>query len=60
MISIFLKGGPVMWPLLAASLVTLTVFFERLAFTLREAWRRNRTAVAAVGVRRMVEASGAD
>jgi biopolymer transport protein ExbB len=48
MISIFWKGGPVMWPLLVASLVTLTVVFERLFFTLREALRRNRAAVARI------------
>jgi biopolymer transport protein ExbB/TolQ len=30
MISIFLKGGPVMWPLLVLSLVALTVVFERI------------------------------
>lgn len=46
MIQIFLKGGPVMWPLLAVSLVALTVVLERLWFTLREKARRDREAVA--------------
>ena len=48
MISIFLKGGPVMWPLLAASLVALTVVIERLFFTLREGFRRDRATVAQI------------
>jgi biopolymer transport protein ExbB len=46
MIQIFLKGGPVMWPLLITSLVALTVVFERLFFTVREALRRDPEAVA--------------
>ncbi len=45
MIQIFLKGGPVMWPLLAVSLVALTVVLERLWFTLREKARRQRAVV---------------
>ena len=45
MIQIFLKGGPVMWPLLAVSLVALTVVLERLWFTLREKARRERAVV---------------
>src|SRR5262245_28303716 len=48
MIELFLKGGPVMWPLLATSLVTLSVVIERLLFVARE-WRRRRPdAVEAV------------
>ena len=43
MIDLFLKGGPVMWPLLALSLVALTVVFERLLFIVRE-WRRQDSA----------------
>ena len=30
------KGGPVMWPLLALSLVAATVVFERVLFWARE------------------------
>jgi biopolymer transport protein ExbB len=45
MISIFLKGGPVMWPLLVLSLVALTVVFERIYFVLTEKFRRNREVV---------------
>ena len=53
MIQIFLKGGPVMWPLLLTSLVALTVVFERLFFTLRE--RRRRDAAAVEGIFMEVE-----
>ena len=36
MFSFFLKGGPVMWPLLITSIITLTVVVERVLFLLRE------------------------
>ncbi|MCC7519602.1 MAG: MotA/TolQ/ExbB proton channel family protein [Verrucomicrobiae bacterium] len=36
MLSLFLKGGPIMWPLLATSLLAVTVVIERLVFMLRE------------------------
>ena len=39
MLDLFLKGGPVMWPLLATSLVTLSVVIERLLFV-RRRWRQ--------------------
>jgi biopolymer transport protein ExbB len=48
MIEIFLKGGLVMWPLLAVSLVAVTVVFERLFFTVRESRRRDPAAVARI------------
>ena len=37
-----------MWPLLATSLVALTVIFERIYFTLRECFRRDPAAVARI------------
>jgi len=37
---LFVRGGPVMWPLLACSLLSLTVIAERLVFWLREGRRR--------------------
>ena len=36
MFSFFLKGGPVMWPLLITSIITITVVVERLLFLLHE------------------------
>ena len=46
MIQLFLKGGPVMWPLLVTSLVALTVIFERLRFSLREFLQRDTDSLA--------------
>ena len=48
MIQIFLKGGPIMWPLLCTSLVALTVVFERLLFLLRERSRRKPEAIEGI------------
>jgi biopolymer transport protein ExbB len=48
MIQIFLKGGPMMWPLLLTSLVALTVVFERLIFTIRERLSRRPAIVAQI------------
>src|SRR4029453_12829930 len=48
MIEIFLKGGPVMWPLLAVSLVAVTVVFERLFFTGGEGHRGEPAGVARI------------
>jgi len=40
MIKIFLNGGPVMWPLLICSIVTVATALERLFFIIRESSRR--------------------
>ncbi len=43
MIEYFFKGGPVMYPLLLCSLVSLTVIIERAIFWIREEKNRDRT-----------------
>lgn len=40
MIRIFLDGGPIMWPLLVCSIITLATVIERLIFIIREKKRR--------------------
>ncbi len=42
---IFDKGGPVMWPLLACSLISLTVALERLIFWWREERRKYQNLI---------------
>ena len=46
MLEIFIKGGPIMWPLLALSIIALTVVFERLIFIVREKFRRQSRVVS--------------
>ena len=48
MIDLFLRGGPVMWPLLATSVVALSVVIERLFFAARERYRREPDVVALI------------
>jgi biopolymer transport protein ExbB len=48
MIQLFLKGGPMMWPLLLTSLTALSVVFERLIFTIRERLHRQPNTVAEI------------
>jgi biopolymer transport protein ExbB len=45
MIDLFVKGGPIMWPLLVTSIVAVTVVIERLFFIVRERLRRNSGVV---------------
>lgn len=45
MIQLFLKGGLVMWPILALSLATLSVIVERIFFLLYESRSRDQKAV---------------
>ena len=42
MIDIFIKGGPVMYPLLFCSVLSLTVIIERAFFWIREDMRHNQ------------------
>ncbi len=45
MIEVFIKGGPVMYPLLACSIIALTVIIDRLLFWFKEDLRRNQALV---------------
>jgi len=42
---LFIKGGPIMWPILATSILALTVVMERLFFIFREKMRRQPDVV---------------
>ncbi len=67
MLDLFEKGGPVMYPLLACSIIAMTVVIERLLFWLKEDMRRDQSLVDRVlslcqkgdwnGVKAMVEDS---
>jgi biopolymer transport protein ExbB len=45
MIRIFLEGGPIMWPLLVVSVVTIATVLDRLFFLVRERARRRPDVV---------------
>jgi len=45
---IFSKGGPIMWPLFAASVVSLAIVLERLFFYVSEGLRRDPQTVDAI------------
>jgi biopolymer transport protein ExbB len=45
MFEIFVKGGPVMYPLLACSVISLTVVIERLFFWILIYVHRNQSLV---------------
>jgi biopolymer transport protein ExbB len=45
---LFLRGGPVMWPILVCSVLALTVVIERLIFIILEAVRREPRVVDAM------------
>lgn len=48
MIQLFLKGGPIIWPILLASVVALAVVFERFLFILKERLRRQPDIVGQI------------
>lgn len=45
MMDIFMKGGPIMYPLLACSIISMTVIIERLTFWIREDIHRDQPLV---------------
>ena len=45
MIDIMTKGGPIMYPLLACSIISMTVIIERIVFWIREDMHRNQPLV---------------
>jgi biopolymer transport protein ExbB len=45
MLEFFIRGGPVMYPLLACSTIALTVVIERVFFWIREDMHRNQSLV---------------
>jgi biopolymer transport protein ExbB len=45
MIELFIKGGPIMWPLLVTSVVALSMVLERIAFIVMEKGRRQPRVV---------------
>jgi biopolymer transport protein ExbB len=45
MLELFVKGGPVMYPLLGCSLIALTVILERVFFWIRDDMSRNQPLV---------------
>lgn len=58
MIEVFLKGGPVMWPLLLTSIVTLGVVIDRLWFIFQE--RRSRQPEVVDSILQCLEAGLTD
>jgi biopolymer transport protein ExbB len=57
-ITLFLKGGPVMWPLLLTSITALAVVVERILFLLGESHRRDPKLLNTILT--LVEAGKAD
>ena len=45
MINLFIKGGPIMYPLLMCSIIALTVIIERTIFWIGEDYRRDQALV---------------
>lgn len=45
MMNFFVRGGPIMYPLLACSIIAMTVVIDRLLFWVREDVRRNQPLV---------------
>jgi biopolymer transport protein ExbB len=47
LLHLFIKGGPIMWPMLAASILAMAVALERVLFLVNERRKRDTRAVAA-------------
>ena len=45
MINLFIKGGPIMYPLLVCSIIALTVIIERTIFWIGEDYRRDQALI---------------
>ena len=48
MLQIFIKGGPIMWPLLLLSILTMAVILERVYFLMREKFSREKDIVQTI------------
>jgi biopolymer transport protein ExbB len=48
MLQLFIKGGPIMWPLLLTSIVAVAVAFERILFIIRENRSRQPEVVSQI------------
>ncbi len=53
MLELFLKGGPIMWPILILSIITLSVVIERALFLFSE--KKNRNHETVLNIFRLVE-----
>ena len=58
MLELFIKGGPIMWPLLVTSIVTLGVVIDRLWFIFQE--RRSRQPEVVDNILQCLEAGLTD
>jgi len=47
-LKLFIKGGPIMWPLLILSIISVSVVAERLLFIIREKRSRDPQAIGAI------------
>lgn len=47
-IQFFIKGGPIMWPILICALIAVAVVGERIFWWIREGWRRSPTQIAQI------------
>jgi len=53
MLELFLKGGPIMWPILILSIITLSIVIERALFLFSE--KKNRNHETVLNIFRLVE-----